>query len=540
MKPLVLLACSLLCASTCTLRADVAISVDAALDRHAIDPRIYGVAFASSDQLGLLRAPLNRSGGNSTSGYNWQLNATKVGNDYFFESIPSDSATPGESADTFVQAARSGGSEPMLTIPMLPWIANLGPNRGKLASFSVAKYGAQQKTDQWMPDAGNGQKPDGTKVTGNDPRDAGTPNSPELQAAWVKHLVTKWGRASATANRGGVKYFILDNEPALWSGTHRDVQPVGIKIGELAQKIIATSHAIKAVDPLAQTVAPEEWGWTGFLYSGFDSGLGPSVGWDTSKLPDRKANGGQDAFPALMKLLRASDAQTRSRALDIVTLHYYPQGGEFSDDVSPAMQDRRNRSTRSLWDPNYKDETWIAANVRLIPRLREWANGYRANVPIGITEYNWGAEKHINGATTQADIWGIFGREGVDVAARWTTPPTGSPTFKAMQLMRNADGAGHGFGDTSVRCSAPNSDQVSAFAALRGEDKALTLLLINKQREASEVASVEVKNFAARGITQMWQLTSKNVIGALTTTDGPTGRLRVPLPAQSVTLMVLK
>ena len=47
----------------------------------------------------------------------------------------------------------------------------------------------------------------------------------------------------------------------------------------------------------------------------------------------------------------------------------YPQGGEFSDDVSSAMQLRRNHSTRSLWDPGYVDETWINDRVQLIRRV---------------------------------------------------------------------------------------------------------------------------------------------------------------------------
>ncbi|HXL08820.1 MAG TPA: hypothetical protein VN966_01215 [Candidatus Bathyarchaeia archaeon] len=44
-------------------------------------------------------------------------------------------------------------------------------------------------------------------------------------------------------------------------------------------------------------------------------------------------------------------ANTGKRLLDIFAVHDYHQGGEFSDDVSIDMQQRRNRSTRSLWDP---------------------------------------------------------------------------------------------------------------------------------------------------------------------------------------------
>ena len=142
------------------------------------------------------------------------------------------------------------------------------------------------------------------------------------------------------------------------------------------------------------------------------------------------------------------------RLLDILTVHYYPQGGEFGNDTSTAMQQRRNRSTRSLWDPNYVDETWINDRIRLIPRMREWVNAYYPGTGIGITEYSWGAESHINGATTQADVLGIFGREGLDVGTRWVVPDTATPTFKAFQMYRNYDGAGAAFGDTSVgpRC----------------------------------------------------------------------------------------
>ena len=98
--------------------------------------------------------------------------------------------------------------------------------------------------------------------------------------------------------------------------------------------------------------------------------------------------------------------------LDVFTVHDYPQGGELGNATSTATQLLRNRSTRSLWDPNYVDQSWIGTQVELIPRLQNWVNTYHfAGTPVGITEYNWGAESYINGATTQADILGIFGRE---------------------------------------------------------------------------------------------------------------------------------
>ena len=186
---------------------------------------------------------------------------------------------------------------------------------------------------------------------------------------------------------------------------------------QVRDAMIAYSGAIKNVDPGALVVGPEEWGWSGYIFSGYDQQYGSQHGW--SFLPDRAAHGGMDYLPWLLQQLKTRSDIDQRRVIDVFTVHYYPQGGEFwpPDNVSSAMQLRRNRSTRSLWDPAYTDETWINDRVQLIPRLRNWVNTYYyAGTPIGITEYNWGAENHINGATTQADIYGIFGREGLDLA----------------------------------------------------------------------------------------------------------------------------
>src|SRR5258706_2021 len=150
------------------------------------------------------------------------------------------------------------------------------------------------------------------------------------------------------------------------------------------------------------------------------------------------------------------------------------------------MQAKRNRTTRSLWDPAYVDETWIKERIHLIPRLKAWAAAYPGTL-AGITEYSWGAENHINGATAQADVLGIFGREALDVATRWTTPDIKTPTFQAMKLYRNYDGHGAVFGDTSVRATVTDPDRLSAFAAERGSDHALTAMVINKVGEPAPV-----------------------------------------------------
>jgi hypothetical protein len=404
----------------------------------------------------------------------------------------------------------------MITIPMLGWTAKLGPNRAKLAGFSVAKYGAQQYTDPYMPDAGNGVQANGSEITGNDPNDANMQVDALFQQAWVRHLVTTWG---------GVPYYLLDNEPSIWHATHRDVHSTGATMDEIVAKMRDHAQRIRQADPRALICGPEEWGWVGYFYSGYDQQWAAAHDW--SSFPDRAAHGGAEYVPWLVSQLRG--------LLDIVTVHYYPQGGEFSDDVSTAMQLRRNRSTRSLWDPTYVDDSWIADKVRLIPRMREWAGG----LPIGITEYNWGAESNMNGATAQADVLGIFGREGLDLAARWTTPATGSPAYDAIRIYRNYDGAKSSFGDVSVSASAPNPDAVAVFAAQRTSDGALTVMIVTKVLTGTVSATLRLANFTPGAAAQRWQLATGAHITRLGDVDAGGGALSLTLPAKSVTLLVL-
>src|SRR5215470_10661333 len=148
------------------------IRTDAASNRHPISPEIYGSAFFPGGKFPGANATLTRWGGNATTRYNWQANASNRASDWFFESISEEGTSPGAGVDDFIGLARDAGSEPMITIPTMGWVAKLGANREKLASYSVAKYGPQQFTDPYVPDAGNGVRPDGSLITNNDPNDA--------------------------------------------------------------------------------------------------------------------------------------------------------------------------------------------------------------------------------------------------------------------------------------------------------------------------------------------------------------------------------
>jgi hypothetical protein len=300
---------------------------------------------------------------------------------------------------------------------------------------------------------------------------------------------------------------------------------------EIRDKWLDYASMVKTNDPNALILGPEEWGWSGYFYSGYDQ--------QNSGNHDRANNGGWDYMPWLLNQLHQHDTNAGTRLLDYFTLHCYPQGGEYGNDVSTSMQLLRNKSTRQFWDTNYVDQSWISQVVMLIPRMKNWVASYYPGTKIGITEYNWGAESHINGATAQADILGIFGREGLDLATRWTTPATNTPTYLAMKMYRNYDGNKSAFGDTSVAATVPNPDNLSAFAAICTNDSTLTIMVVNKVLTGATPLSLSVTNFASSGTAQLWHLTSSNVISRLPDVPYVNGIVSNTLPAQSITLFIL-
>ena len=210
----------------------------------------------------------------------------------------------------------------------------------------------------------------------------------------------------------------------------------------------------------------------------------------------------------------------------------------FSSDTSPDTQALRNRSTRLLWDPNYGNPSGkVSGNVALIPRLKNRLSAYPAGTKAGITNYSWGAENTIGGATAQADVLGIFGREGLDLATR-TAPAPATPTFKAMQLYRNYDSHNAAFGSISVSDTVPDSDTLASFASVRRSDGVLTIMVINKASGAPTPISLAVSHFTGP-TAQVWQLTSANAITHLPNTALSGGSLSATLPAQSITLFVV-
>ena len=353
------------------------------------------------------------------------------------------------------------------------------------------------------------------------------------QDEWVSYLVNRFGQAQ----NGGVRLYAMDNEMDLWAdNTHVDVHPVRVGYDEALNRYLEYSEAIKAVDPTAETTGPAGWGWTSLWYSASDRG-------DDSfaAAPDRSAHGGLPFVQWFLQQVGLHDGQVGHRTLDVLDVHIGPD-----DNPSEA---KRLRMVRSLWDPNYADETWLARTqggpfIRFVPRLKEWIASYYPGTKLGISEWYYanGVEDQPIGALTVAEVLGVFGREDLYFATYWGAPAEGSPAYWAWRMYRNYDGAYSGFGDLSVAVQASDDYKVSAYASRDSRTGQLKVMLINKMpaTEAKVALALNADESASRA--QVYQYSKQNLQGITRLPDLSVAlnQAILTLPSYSITLVVVE
>ncbi len=505
--------------------ADVDVVIDLVGVGREISPAIYGVSFADTDQLASVPYPANRWGGNSVTRYNWQADVSNKASDWFFMNIPGASIDPahlpdGSTADIFVAESLASGAAPLMTLPLIGWTP-VGV-REKKWGFSVAEYGAQDQTECtatggafWcQPDAGNGYS-GGVRLSGNDPTDT----SMAIDSNWVTDWVGHLGSA--------VRWFALDNEPMLWSETHFDVHPSSVTYDEIWSRTADIGSTVKAARPNAVLFGPVVWGWCAYFFSAAD---GCSAG------ADQAAHSGQPFLEWYLDRICEHEQNTGVRPVDVLDIHYYPQGGQaLAGEGGAALQALRLRSVKDLYDPAYVSESWINEPVRLLPRMRELIEQRCPGLGLAITEYNWGQDG-ISSALAQAEVLAVFGREGVFAAMRWVVPDVGTRMEDAFRLFLNYDGGGARVTGTSRSSASSDVDRVGAYA-VESPTGDLLVLLFNKST-STENANVAIAQ-PVSGTAAVYRFTEGSALGPAGSLEVISGAADLVLPARSATLVVL-
>lgn len=505
-----------------------AFAVDCQAPAAPISPLIYGIAYSAMHEYLVtdqwkVKAAARRWGGNPTSRYNWELgNAWNTASDYFFLNV-NYSAEKDFSWEKFLEVNRDRRVKTALTVPMIGWVARDTKSFG----FPVKDYGPQQQTAPERPEAGNGVKRDGTKLRGGSPARTSVAAPPDFVRRWVEAIrkhEAKWGKS--------VDMYILDNEPMLWHDTHRDVHPDPLGYDELLEKTIAYGSAVRKAAPDAVIAGPAEWGWPAYLFSAKDAEAGFFL------KPDRRNHDDVPLIEWYLRKLAEHEKQTGEKILDVLDLHFYPQGNGIgvqeqgqTDAETAAL---RIRSTRGLWDPRYVDESWIKEAIQLIPRMKGWVDSNYPGLKLSIGEWNFGAERHLSGGLATAEALGRFGQQGLYSAFYWTYPNEGTPAFWAFRAFRDFDGAGAQFEGLAMPTETPRD--ASLFAARSEDGTRVTLVALNFSSSDAIEAKVTLKGCAAP--TSQRVFTYVGDPAGFKTRDVPLGRA-YRLPPYSISVVEL-
>ena len=429
---------------------DVELRVDLNGERRAISPLIYGI---NGHELAEGRPGVfafRRLGGNRTSTYNWENNASNAGQDYNQSSDAyfGESNEPARFVLDFIAQAQRDDAEALVTIPLLERIAR--DKNGPVAPNEVAaRFVASRPRSSGAP------------ATTPDPGDGFV-----YQDAFAARVSRDHPEAA----------YSLDNEPGSWNVTHPLIHPQRVTYAEVISRSVDYARAIRAVSPRATIYGPASFGLAGWL-----------------RLADAPDAGGRDFINVYLDAMASAEQSAGARLLDVFDVHFYPsvdfEGQPVTHAHGDAAGDLRMQLPRSLYDPSYEEPGWIVRDVlhepiHLLPRLATTIQAHYPGTKLAITEYNYGGGGDISGAVAQADVLGAYGRYGVHAAALW--PLWQQPTeyiLAAFEVFQRPAGLPP-FARTSVPATTSDAARVGVWASVDEESQRVSVVVIHRSRQS--------------------------------------------------------
>ena len=479
-----------------------------------ISPLIYGANLLPSAPWDTITS--NRAGGNRWTTYNWENNASNSGTDlkyadpsvlyqndnYLVSTQPTNVQTiPGQAVLPYLQA----GTASIVTIPMAGYVSADTNPLGDVTSdpnYLTSRYNQGRSTDP--------------------ARTGPIPSTPNLTDDYVNQdEYVNWIKNNTPS--GHTVLYSLDNEPDLWAEVHTDIHEAKTTYEEIINKTIEYASMVKTVNPDAIVLGPVSYGW-----NGYDTLQDASDADEINKLYPGSPVHFLDYY---LDTLKQYETQYSKQLVDVLDLHYYTSAqalvgydakGDpiyedvWSDNIDQPVIDARVQAARSLWDPTYTEDSWIAqyrtnGPIMLVPLINDHINEYNQGTKFLISEYNFGAAFHISGGIAQADALGAFGKTGLYGANYFPTSEKGDAFAQgAFAMFRNFDGQGSAFGDTSIDASTSNQTTTSIFASLDSTDPSKMILVALNKTGSSINATINLgqSNFT---LAEVFQLTTNSL-----------------------------
>lgn len=494
-----LLACAvllpLLCQSAAGAELSAKITVSPQKTVREISPMIYGVNFGVDTEK--VSAKSMRLGGNRMTGYNWENNGSNAGSDYknmsdmyMIQDLPEEiKFEPGAAALGLSDTAQKNDIPyTLLTLQMAGYVVSNRTGSVKEENAAPSEY--------WQPVVNR----KGSEFSLTPDKTDGYVYTDE----YMNYLFEKVGKSDSDT---GFDAYALDNEPALWSGTHSLLHPEKVTCSELIERSVDLASTVKDMDANAEVFGPSLYGYYAYLR------LQDAPDWEDMTKENDKYRWFIDCY--LDKMSNAEQTSGK-RLLDVLDIHYYTEAkGECGErscnhyDNDGCIKARLD-SVRSLYDPDYKENSWItdtgAEFFPLLPNIQQSIDTFYPETKLAFTEYDFGGGDHISGGVAQADTLGIFAEYGVYFASIWSFD-NNEYQLAAINMFTNYDGEGSGFGDTLTESSSDLPEYVSAYSAARSSDgDSFTVIATNRSIHEQTLADIAIDSEKQYGSAEVYSL----------------------------------
>ena len=287
-----------------------------------------------------------------------------------------------------------------------------------------------------------------------------------------------------------IRYWNMDNEVEIWSGTHDDAMPVQLDAESFMQRYFAVAKKARTLYPgikLTGPVSPNEWQWYAW-------NNGPVTGSDGKQYPWLKY---------FIKRVAEEQNSTGIRLLDVIDLHFYPSSSNAADvvqmhrvffDSSYAFPEANGvKEVNGGWDNSIQIED-------IFGRCQHWLDQYMGpgnGVTFAVSETAVQLQNAPNAlAVWYASMMGEFMNRGVEYFSPWGWDYGMWETLHLYSRYNKKN---------SIRAISSDELNVSAYATANDNNDSVTVALVNRSLTQTETVTLHLSHFllASQAMTKL-------------------------------------
>ena len=477
----------LLFGSSALFSQDVVVTVNATDGKKTVSPYIYGRNSSFSNSFGTVTSSSDitlfkeaglrlarENGGNNATKYNWRKKISSHP-DWYNNVYDHD----WDNLSNYIMA-NAPDMQVMWSFQLIGKVASNKNNNFNDWSYNMSQWWSG--CSQNLAGGGVANASGGSLATVN-----GNPllYTMDWPADSTAEVLNHWfGPKGIGLNSTNFRYWNMDNEPEIWSGTHDDVMPTQLAATAFMDKYFAVAKKARALFPgikLCGPVTANEWQW---------------YKWGSETL---NINGKYYSWLEYF-IKRVADEQkaTGIKLLDVLDIHWYP--GESSD--ADVLQLHRIFYDKTYDYPGANglksiNGGWDNTQTReyIFQRINDWLTlyfGANHGITIGLSESGINSSNANVNSVLYASLLGTFASNGVELYTPWTWK-TGM--WETLHLFsRYAK-------NQSVKTGSTLENMVSGYTTLSDNADSMTVMLVNRDLTSSHKVTVNLSGFSVANET---------------------------------------